>query len=133
VFEIISYLIKEIGNNYVNPEYLEAPNLEESSRHVPEVNSHKTRFFLAAWPKNLRGSDFPCLGRMADKTQNQFPNTESLTETIHETEAHKQFRRAEPKQSSWGSSRGGEETHQQIHGERKRVSPGQARKGTGTG
>jgi hypothetical protein len=100
---------------------------------------------------------------MADETENQVPNIPNLTETIHETEARKQFRRAEPKKAqrarrararmasdaaqgaipcgmvgvprgaAGGAVRGAEETRQQIHGERKMVSPGQARKGTGTG
>jgi hypothetical protein len=113
---------------------------------------------------------------MADETENQYPNTQSLTEaekqvpytqsltgTILETEARKQFRRAEPKRAkrarrararmasdaaqgaipcgmvevprgaAGGAVGGVEETHQQVHGERKMVSPVRARRGTGTG
>jgi hypothetical protein len=92
---------------------------------------------------------------MADETENQVPNTPNQTESIHEAEVREQFHRTEaerarmataaaqgaiprgmvgdPRGAAGGAVGGVEETHQQIHRERKMEVSGQTRKGTGTG
>jgi hypothetical protein len=85
---------------------------------------------------------------MADETENQIPDIPNLTDST--AEVREQFRRTETERARvaaaaqgtiprgmvgdpCGAVGGGEETHQQIHGERMKVSSRQARKGTGTG
>jgi hypothetical protein len=86
---------------------------------------------------------------MANKTENQIPDVPNLPDAT--AEVREQFGRTEAERARVAAAAqgaiprgmvvdprgavggGGEERHQQIHGERMKVSSRQTRKGTGTG